>query len=345
MTLGVKGSRLKAKDPSSPDGFAAASREQKKEGEKMGRWEGENKSDIQHPTHNIPIIAMTAHAMAGDEQKSIEAGMNDHVTKPIDPDQLFATLQKWIKPVEDRAAIPKILPASGGAPVADSLTGPDQAEPKKDELPDSLPGFDLSAGLARLMGNKRLYRKLLLDFGANYGGVAGEIREALANRDFKQTHSLVHNLKGLAGNLEAKDLQAATVGMEKLVKGQTEKTASDKELNLKFAELENALEQALDAVKTLGPIAEKNTIGSSKAAIASVPPELIQKVTESIETAIELGDVMKIKSIAEELKSESDAMEPFCSELVRLAEDFDFDGIQNFMLRLNTQLGKAGNED
>lgn len=48
----------------------------------------------------LPIIAMTAHAMAGDEQKSLEAGMNDHVTKPIDPDQLFATLQKWIKPSE-----------------------------------------------------------------------------------------------------------------------------------------------------------------------------------------------------------------------------------------------------
>ena len=55
----------------------------------------------------IPIIAMTAHAMAGDEQKSIEAGMNDHVTKPIDPDQLFATLQKWIKPVAERATVAK----------------------------------------------------------------------------------------------------------------------------------------------------------------------------------------------------------------------------------------------
>jgi HPt (histidine-containing phosphotransfer) domain-containing protein len=206
----------------------------------------------------------------------------------------------------------------------------------EDELPESLPGFDLAAGLKRLQGNKRLYRRLLLDFGADFSGVAEEIRVALESRNFKQAHSLVHNLKGLSGNLEAADLQAAAAEMEKLVRGQTAKTTSDKELKQKFTELENAIEHALDAVITIGPIAEKKTIGSSKAAIASVPPELIQKVTESIVTAIELGDVMKIKSIAEDLKSESDAMEPFCSELVRLAEDFDFDGIQNFMLRLNT---------
>jgi CheY-like chemotaxis protein len=324
------------------DGYTATREIRKWEGE-MGKGEGALKAEdrtptskLQPPTSNIPIIAMTAHAMAGDEQKSLEAGMNGHVTKPIDPDQLFASLQRWIKPVEDRAAIPKILPASGGAPVADSLTGPDQAAPKKDELPDSLPGFDLSAGLARLMGNKRLYRKLLLDFGANYGGVAGEIRETLATRDFKQAHSLVHNLKGLAGNLEAKDLQAATVGMEKLVKGQTEKTASDKELNQKFVELENALEQALDAVKTLGPTAETKTIEKSADASASVPPELIKKVTESIKAAAEMGDVAQIKSIAEELKSESEAVAPFCDEFIRLAEDFDFDGIQKFILELNS---------
>ena len=114
-----------------------------------------------------------------------------------------------------------------------------------------MPGFDLAAGLSRLMGNKRLYRKLLLDFGANYGGVASEIREALAVGDFERAHSLVHNLKGLAGNLEATDLQAAAVAMEKLVKGQTAETASDEELNRKLTDLESALKQALDAVQTL----------------------------------------------------------------------------------------------
>ena len=66
------------------------------------------KSEIRNPKSKIkgiPIIAMTAHAMAGDEDKSLEAGMNGHVTKPIDPDQLFSTLQKWIKSSEKRVQV------------------------------------------------------------------------------------------------------------------------------------------------------------------------------------------------------------------------------------------------
>ena len=67
-----------------------------------------------------------------------------------------------------------------------------------------------------------------------------------------------------------------------------------------------------------------------------MPSELIQKVTESINAAAEMGDVIQIKSIAEEIKSESDAVAPFCDELVRLADDFDFDGIQKIVLELDS---------
>jgi HPt (histidine-containing phosphotransfer) domain-containing protein len=197
-----------------------------------------------------------------------------------------------------------------------------------------LPGFDLTDGLRRLQGNKRLYKKLLIDFGAKYIQVANEIREALEAKDLKQAHSLVHNLKGIAGNLEATDLQAAAVELEKLVKGQSEETVSEKDLKEKFAELKNALEQALDAVHTLGPTVEKKTIESSRDVRESDPPELIKKATETIKTAAEMGDVMKIQSISEELKSESDAVAPFCDNLIRLAEDFDFDGIQKILIEL-----------
>jgi len=68
-------------------------------------------------------------------------------------------------------------------------------------------GFDLVEGLQRLQGNRRLYKTLLLDFVAKYSGTADEIADALQSDDVKRTHGLVHNLKGLAGNLSARRLR------------------------------------------------------------------------------------------------------------------------------------------
>jgi HPt (histidine-containing phosphotransfer) domain-containing protein len=268
---------------------------------------------------------MTAHAMAGDEQKSLDAGMDGHVTKPIDPDKLFAALKKWVKPVAERAVDQK-------KPAIDPPLENDQAVRDEDDLPASLPEFDIAAGLQRLMGNKRLYRKLLVNFGTQYTETANDIRKAIDANDFEQAHSLVHNLEGLAGNLEAGDLQAATVGMEKVVKGQAKDTVPASELNLRFSNLEDALNRALEAVQTLGSTAKQQTIDSSVNGMVSQPPVIAKETIDRIKELVEMGDVMQIKSIAEELTSDSDALAPFCSELIRLAEDFDLDGIQKLML-------------
>jgi CheY-like chemotaxis protein len=282
------------------------------------KWEGgmRNKGEAQ-----IPIIAMTAHAMAGDEDKSLKAGMNGHVAKPIDPDQLFSTLQKWIKPSEKRAQVKK-------AEVPVEHPESDKAVPEEDELPESLPGFDLSAGLERLRGNKRLYRKLLLDFGTNYTGVAGEIHKALDSKDLEQAHSLIHNLKGLAGNLAAIDLQAASVNLEKLVKGVGKKTPPAKKLKLKFSELENALNQALESVQRLGVPAEEKVGKLSAEALADIPTEVSQDIAKRIRAAAEMGDVTTLNAIAEEIKDQSDSCMLLSKQIVQMAEDFDLDGVQ-----------------
>jgi two-component system sensor histidine kinase/response regulator len=304
---------------------------------KIREWEtevrGQNTENIKlgsvlsPQSSGLPIIAMTAHAMAGDEDKSLQAGMNGHVTKPIDPDQLFATLQQWIKPVAKRTPVQK-------PSLQEAQAKADRVQPVEDDLPQFLPGFDLATGLSRLMGNKRLYRKLLLDFGTNYRDVADEIREALAARNFTQAHSLVHNLKGLAGNLAATDLQAAAVAMEKLVKGPAAETASGEKLDRKLADLESALELAMDAVQILGPVAEKKTIESLRDEMSFVPPELARKVADRITAAADMGDVMQVASIAKKLKLENDVLTPFCDKIIRLSEDFDLEGILKLAKRL-----------
>jgi len=286
-------------------------------------------SNLRPPTSNIPIIAMTAHAMAGDEEKSLEAGMNGHVTKPIDPEQLFAELQKWIQPREKWAADRQ----------QDASAEPSAPKFSEDDLPQALPGFDLEVGLRRLMGNKRLYRKLLLDFGSKYTGIAGEIRHALDAGDFEKTHSLVHNLKGLAGNLAATELQAATVEMEKRIKGGPKKISTPEQLDQKFVELEKAIFRALQAVQILGSPAEDKPVASSTAELSAVPPELLKEMISRIQAAAEMGDFKQISSIAVDLKARSKAMVPLSDRFIRLAEDFDFDGILKLVAELeNTDL-------
>ena len=112
-----------------------------------------------------------------------------------------------------------------------------------------------------------------MDFGTKYLETASEIREALDAKDFEQAHSLVHNLKGLAGNLEATEIQAAAVEMETLVKGQTAKTVSEEELNRKFSKLEEAVIQALKAVQTLGLPSEENNNLPPADWLAEIPEE------------------------------------------------------------------------
>ncbi len=259
--------------------------------------------------------------MAGDEDKSLQAGMNGHVTKPIDPDQLFVTLQKWIQPSENRTSIQKPV-------VSVEPSNEDKVVSIEEELPESLAGFDLSAGLERLRGNKRLYRKLLLDFGIKYTQAAAEIHEMLNAKDLKQAHSLIHNLKGLAGNLAATDLQAAAIEMEILVKGESKKAASAKNLNQKFSDLESALNQTLESVQSLGASAEENVCQLSDEQIDAIPAELAQDIAKRIRAATEMGDVMTLNAIAERIGARSDSCIPLSKQIVQMAEDFDLDGIQ-----------------
>jgi CheY-like chemotaxis protein len=282
----------------------------------------ENRDSVLSPQSSaLPIIAMTAHAMAGDEDKSLQAGMNGHVTKPIDPDQLFATLQKWIKPSEKRSKVKQ-------PEVPAERPESDQAVPEEEQLPEYLQGFDLTDGLKRLQGNKRLYRKLLLNFATDYCEAANDIRIALDSKDFEQTHSLVHNLKGLAGNLAATELQAAAVSLEKLVKGAEKKTPQAKELDLKLSDLENALNQALESAQSLGVSAEENVCKLSDEEISAIPSEFAQDIAKRIRDAAEMGDVMTLNAIAAEIKTHSDSCVPLSEQIVQLAEDFDLDGVQ-----------------
>lgn len=137
---------------------------------------------------NLPIIAMTAHAMKGAKEECLAAGMNDYVSKPIDPEQLFAVLAKW-------------LPGWGNALSSKDQHSPPISSPATSRLPDYVSGVDIKTGLKRVNGNDALYTKLLFDFQEKYEQAVVTIQQAFKQDDLETTVRLVHTLKGIAGNL------------------------------------------------------------------------------------------------------------------------------------------------
>jgi signal transduction histidine kinase/CheY-like chemotaxis protein len=136
---------------------------------------------------HLPIIAMTAHATVEERQHCLAAGMNDHVAKPIDPSDLFATVERFYK-----------------------------RTPTSDDLP-AVADLDTKAGLSRVMGNRKLYASLLRQFVEKQGPAVAEIGAALASGGAALAERLAHTLKGAAGNLGAIRVQAAAGDLEKLI--------------------------------------------------------------------------------------------------------------------------------
>jgi CheY-like chemotaxis protein len=157
----------------------------------------------------LPIIAMTAHALESDRRKSLESGLNDYVSKPVDVTNLANVLLRWVHP---EPANPD-LTADGSIP--DSESSPkDLVVSSPGDLPASLDSIDMPAALARLGNNIFLYRKLLLLFHADHSGDVQAIRAALQAEDLDLAQRLAHSLKGLAGTLGADDLRAASKELE-----------------------------------------------------------------------------------------------------------------------------------
>jgi two-component system sensor histidine kinase/response regulator len=214
----------------------------------------------------LPIVAMTAHATIEERQRCLGAGMNDHVSKPIDPALLFATLQRFYTP---KPTAPS-RPASDSEPISGRSRVPD------DGLP-SVEGLDTKDGLSRVAGNRKLYLKLLRQFVEQQSAAPAQIKEALANDDTSTAERLAHTVKGVSGSLGAPVVQRAAAKLEKSIVAKTEPAG----LTVALQEFSSALDDFVGRLRAALPKTE-STSEPSVPAVSLDPAQARNVIAEMI---------------------------------------------------------------
>ncbi|GAB0057311.1 Sensor histidine kinase RcsC [Candidatus Magnetaquicoccaceae bacterium FCR-1] len=151
---------------------------------------------------DLPVIAMTANAMVGDRERSLQSGMNDHVAKPIDPQHLYRTLHRWL--------------VKGTPPQENTGRDAEKTAPGEDihPMPPDVPGIDMTVALQRCAGSRALLWRLLHRFVVDQNGAIDRLREVWDRGESGEAVRLAHTLKGLAGSLGAEELRVAAQNLE-----------------------------------------------------------------------------------------------------------------------------------
>jgi|GEM_PF-1965386 len=254
---------------------------------------------------DLPIVAMTAHAMAEERQSCLDSGFNEHVAKPIDPENLFDVL---VSQLEGRER------AKGASAPDVQLNPQDLNAPPKNTLIDEIKGVDTKAGLKRVMGNEKLYLKLLRDFRNSLAETCTTIEGYIQNEDWDNARKEAHGIKGVAGNVGADDIFQTAQVIEKNIKvnklPQAQRALPD------FIDAINETLKGLECLNTekepASSVSPENEIGSNEAMV--ILNQLDELLTQNDMDAIQFLEINQ-ESVKQKVKESYKTIEEAISNL------------------------------
>ncbi|MCU7834074.1 MAG: transporter substrate-binding domain-containing protein [gamma proteobacterium symbiont of Taylorina sp.] len=257
----------------------------------MDGYEATRKLRNQERFQDLAILAMTANAMLGDKEKVLEAGMNDHIAKPINVKEMFSIMAKWITPSHPDREI-AINDLDNNYNVSDN-------KEDKTQLPE-LAGVNTIEGLATCQGNQKLYIKLLNKFKENESDFTRQFKQAQATdrskKDQEATTRCAHSLKGVAGNIGATDLYQAAQALEL--------ACMEHQFDEQIDQLLNHVDRNLSTVLISLELLQQNT-----------------GITPKKEENTELLDAEKLNSLLGQLRELLEEDDPDAVDIVEEIED------------------------
>ncbi|MBK8640568.1 MAG: Hpt domain-containing protein [Chromatiaceae bacterium] len=270
------------------------------------------------PFRTPPIIALTAHSALEDRQRCLDAGMNDQLAKPINPDRLFATLRRWLPQSPDATAQPPTV-----ALTAESASA----------LPELTGLLDTVAGLKRAGGDHTLYRSLLARYAAGQSDAPAQIQAALIAGDLAMAERLAHTLKGVSGAIGAITVQGLAATLEQALRQRAG-----------WAGVDPLLVQTGAALAELIAALQAASLTEPALAVAAVDPAALASILKRLEVLLRDDDTEAVDYLADHRQTLAGALpEASFAALVQAVANYDF---AEALRRLGTfNLLEAGGPD